>query len=53
MPYTDKQVRLFAAAAHSDNIAKRKGISKKQARSMLMESPRKQRKRALSTALRP
>lgn len=53
MPFSDAQVRLWAAAAHNESIAKKKGVSRKQARRMLMESPKKQRKRAMSTALRP
>lgn len=47
MPYTDAQVRLFAAAAHSPEIARRKGIPMHQAREMQMEASPEQRSRAM------
>jgi hypothetical protein len=46
MPFTDKQIRLFAAAAHDKGIAKSSGIPMHKARKMLMESSGKQRSRA-------
>ena len=48
MPWTDKQVRLFAAAAHDPDIAQRTGIKPEKAHDMLMEAPAKQRSSAMS-----
>ena len=47
MPWNPAQIRLFAAAAHDPEIAKRKGIAMPQAREMLMEAQPKQRSRAM------
>ncbi len=48
MPWSDSQVRLFGAAAHNPEIAKRKGIAPHKAREMLMEAPPEQRSKAMS-----
>jgi hypothetical protein len=47
MPWTDKQVRLFAAAAHNPDIAERTGIPMHKARKMEMEAPAAQRSKAM------
>lgn len=47
MPYSNAQIRLFAAAAHSPEIAKRKGIPMHKAREMQMEASPEQRSRAM------
>ena len=57
MTWTNPQVRLFAAAAHDPEIAKRKGIPMHKAREMMMEAPPAQRsaamkRKALAKAIR-
>lgn len=47
MPWSDAQVRLFAAAAHDPKIAAAHGIKPAKARSMLMESSPEERSSAL------
>ena len=47
MPWTDKQVRLFAAAAHNPAIAKSSGIPAGTARKMEMEASPAQRSSAM------
>ena len=47
MPFTDKQVRLFAAAAHDPMIAQKHGMGMGKAREMMMEAPRSQRSSAM------
>lgn len=47
MPWTNKQVRLFAAAAHDPGISKRQGIPMGTAHKMLMEAPASQRSSAM------
>lgn len=47
MPWSDKQVRLFAAAAHNPEIAKRTGIAQHTARKMEMEASPEQRSKAM------
>jgi len=47
MPWTDAQVRLFAAAAHNPGIAQRKGIPMHKGREMEMEASPAQRSRAM------
>ena len=47
MPWTDPQVRGFAASAHNPAIAKRMGIPMEQARKMEMEASPAQRSRAM------
>lgn len=47
MPWTDKQVRLFAAAAHNPDIAARHGMQMNKARTMEMEAPPGQRSQAM------
>lgn len=47
MPWTNSQVRLFAAAAHNPDIAKRQGISMHKAREMQMEASPSQRSSAM------
>lgn len=47
MPWTNKQVRLFAAAAHNPQIAKKTGIPMAKARQMEMEAPKSQRSKAM------
>ena len=47
MPYTDRQVRLFAAAAHNPSIAKRHGLPMGKARAMEMEASPQQRSSAM------
>ena len=51
MPYNKSQIRLFAAAAHNPEIARRKGLKMSQARRLLMENSPKRRKQAM-TAMR-
>jgi hypothetical protein len=50
MPWTDKQVRLFAAAAHNPAISKKVGIPQGKAREMEMEAGPKQRSHAMKLA---
>lgn len=38
MPYTAKQAKLFRAAAHDKDIAKKHGMTQKQARELMEES---------------
>lgn len=57
MPWTNAQVRLFAAAAHDPSIAQAHGMSQSKARDMEMEASPAQRssamkRKALATALR-
>ena len=57
MPWTDPQVRLFAAAAHNSQIAAKHGMSQPKARDMMMEASPAQRshamkRKALAKALR-
>lgn len=52
MPWSSKQIRLFAAAAHDKGIASRSGIPQHKARKMLMESSHKARSRAMKTPVR-
>ena len=57
MPWTDPQVRLFAASAHNPQIAAKHGMSQSKARGMMMEAPPSQRshamkRKALAKALR-
>ncbi len=47
MPWTNPQVRLFAAAAHSPAIAAKHGMSMGKAREMQMEAPPAQRSAAM------
>ena len=47
MPWTDKQVRLFAAAAHNPDIAAKHGMPMDKARKMEMEAPPAQRSSAM------
>lgn len=47
MPFTNKQIRLFAAAAHNKAIAKKSGIPMHKARVMLMEASKRQRSKAM------
>jgi hypothetical protein len=47
MPWSDSQVRLFAAAAHNPEIAARKGIPQHKAREMEMEASPEQRSSAM------
>lgn len=47
MPWTDAQVRLFAAAAHNPGIAQSHGMSQAKARTMQMEASPDQRSRAM------
>ncbi len=47
MPWTDSQVRLFAAAAHDKGIAQAHGMSQSKARGMQMEASPEQRSRAM------
>lgn len=49
MPYTDSQVRLFAAAAHNKAISQKRGIPQGTARKMEMEAGKKQRSRAMKS----
>ena len=37
MPYTEKQKKLFRAAAHNPDIAKKHSMTKRQARRMMAE----------------
>jgi hypothetical protein len=50
MPWTDKQVRLFAAASHNSAISKSSGIPQATARKMEMEASHKQRSHAMKLA---
>lgn len=52
MPYTARQIRLFAAAAHDKGIAKKTGIGQSTARKMLHETTHKQRSRAMKAKVR-
>ncbi len=57
MPWSNAQVRLFAAAAHNPQIAAKHGMSQSKAREMQMEAPPAQRsgamkRKALAKALR-
>ena len=47
MPWSDKQVRLFAAASHNPAIAQKVGIGQQQARKMEMEASPAQRSEAM------
>ena len=47
MPWTDPQVKLFAAAAHNPGIAASHGMSQPKARDMMMEAPPAQRSKAM------
>lgn len=47
MPFTNAQVRLFAAAAHQPEIAAKHGMSMGKARDMQMEAPPAQRSAAM------
>lgn len=47
MPWSPKQVRLFAAAAHNPEIAKRTGIPMHTARKMEMEASPAERSSAM------
>jgi hypothetical protein len=47
VPWSDKQVRLFAAAAHNPEIASRTGIPQHKAREMEMEASPEQRSHAM------
>jgi len=51
MPWTNAQIRLFAAAAHNPRIAKKHGMSQDKAREMEMESSHEQRSKAMSGKL--
>lgn len=44
MPWSGKQHRLFEAAAHSPEVAKRVGIPMEQAKQMASESVKKESK---------
>jgi hypothetical protein len=37
MPYTERQKKLFRAAAHNEDIAKRHGMTTEQARHLMEE----------------
>lgn len=50
MPWTAKQLRLFGAAAHNPDIARKVGIPQDKAREMQMESTHKQRSAASKVA---
>lgn len=57
MPWSNSQVRLFGAAAHSPKIAAKHGMSQSKARDMMMEAPHSQRsaamkRKALAKAIR-
>lgn len=57
MPYSNPQVRLFAAAAHNPQIAAKHDMSQSKVRDMMMEAPPAQRsaamkRKALAKALR-
>ena len=57
MPWTNSQVRLFAAAAHNPKIAAKHGMTMSKARKMQMEASPAQRsdamkRKALAKALR-
>lgn len=53
MPWTPAQIRLFQAAAHNPEIARRKGISQEEARRMAAEGVKtKTRKKRLVQHLR-
>jgi hypothetical protein len=53
MPWTPAQHRLFAAAAHNPEIAKRKGIAQSDARRMMHEGIKGEtRKKGLVKALK-
>jgi hypothetical protein len=41
MPYTEKQNRLFRAAAHDPSIAKKHGLSQSEAKKMAAEGVKK------------
>lgn len=41
MPYTEKQHRLFEAAAHSKSVAKKTGIPQKEAKHLASEGVKK------------
>jgi len=45
MPYTKKQHRLFEAAAHSPEVARRVGIPQEKAKKMSKEGVKKTEKR--------
>lgn len=44
MPYTEKQIKLFRAAAHDSKIAKKHGMSMHEARKMAGEGVKKKDK---------
>ena len=48
MPWSEKQVKLFRAAAHSPAIAKSSGIPMDKAAKMVAEGVKKKKKNALS-----
>jgi hypothetical protein len=53
MPWTPAQHRLFAAAAHNPEIARRKGIAQSDARRMMQEGIKQEtKKNTLVKALR-
>lgn len=52
MPWTEKQVRLFRAAAHNPEIAKAHGMSQKKAGEMASEGVKKPSPMALARGLR-
>lgn len=51
MPYTEKQHKLFAAAAHNAKIAKKHGLTKSKATKMMKEGVKKPRGKATKTIM--
>lgn len=49
MPWTEKQLRLFRAAAHDPAIAAKHGLTQQQAKKMSEEGKRKMYAEALKT----
>ena len=52
MPWTEKQVRLFRAAAHNPEIAKAHGMSQRKAGEMAAEGVKKPSPKAIAKVLR-
>lgn len=51
MPYTEKQIKLFRAAAHDPKIAKKHGMSMGKAREMSMEGVKKKKRNLAEMAM--
>ena len=51
MPWSSKQHRLFEAAAHSQDVAKRVGIPMEQAKQMASEGVKKDKPAKMAKAL--